>query len=287
MTARAAATVRGRVAVVPPHVPFVDQIAARWLEQAGHDPQACGNGLILLPSRRAGRALTEAFVRQVDGRPILLPRIAPIGALDEASLVLSGQNALDLPPAVDPMRRLATLTLLVMQAGKAFGDVQGVDQAWPLARALAELMDEAEWAECDLCERLPHAAEGDFAQHWHQTLQFLSIVTSVWPAWLAEQGVMNPVARQTALLHAQAARWRDSPPPAGYPVWAAGFSDAVPSTIVMLRAVLDQPDGMLILPGVDMECDDAIWRHLPPDHPQAGTAHMLAQLGVERAGMEI
>ncbi|MEZ7136462.1 double-strand break repair protein AddB [Komagataeibacter sp. SM21] len=287
MTARAAAPVRGRVAVVPPHVPFVDQIAARWLEQAGHDPQACGNGLILLPSRRAGRALTEAFVRQVDGRPILLPRIAPIGALDEASLVLSGQNALDLPPAVDPMRRLATLTLLVMQAGKAFGDVQGVDQAWPLARALAELMDEAEWAECDLCERLPHAAEGDFAQHWHQTLQFLSIVTSVWPAWLAEQGVMNPVARQTALLHAQAARWRDSPPPAGYPVWAAGFSDAVPSTIVMLRAVLDQPDGMLILPGVDMECDDAIWRHLPPDHPQAGTAHMLAQLGVERAGMEI
>ncbi|WEQ52737.1 double-strand break repair protein AddB [Komagataeibacter oboediens] len=286
MTGPTTACVRGRAAVVPSHVPFVDQIAARWLEQAGHDAQACGNGLILLPSRRAARALTEAFVRQVDGRPILLPRIAPIAALDEASLALSGCSALDLPPAVDPVRRLATLTLLVMQAGRAFGDVQGVDQAWPLARALADLMDEAEWAECDLCERLPHAAEGDFAQHWHQTLKFLSIVTSVWPAWLAEQGVMNPVARQTGLLHAQAARWMETPPPAGYPIWAAGFSDAVPSTIAMLRAVLSLPDGLLVLPGVDMDCADDVWQRLPPDHPQAGTAHMLAELGMERACME-
>ena len=252
----------------------------------GTKAQACGNGLILLPSRRAARALTEAFLRQVDGRPILLPRIAPIAGLDEAALALSGRNALDLPPAVDPVRRLATLTLLVMQAGRAFGDVQGVDQAWPLARALADLMDEAEWAECDLCERLPHAAEGDFAQHWHLTVQFLSIITQVWPAWLAEQGVMNPVARQTALLHAQATRWLEAPPPAGYPIWAAGFSDAVPSTIAMLRAVLSLPDGRLVLPGVDMECADSVWCNLPPDHPQAGTAHMLAELGLERAGME-
>ncbi|ATU71644.1 hypothetical protein SXCC_01710 [Gluconacetobacter sp. SXCC-1] len=283
---RGAPCLRGRVAVVPPHVPFVDQIAARWLDQAGHDPRECGTGLILLPSRRAARALTEAFMRQVDGRPLLLPRIAPIAALDEASLALSGQNALDLPPAVDPVRRLATLSLLVMQAGKAFGDVQGVDQAWPLARALADLMDEAEWAECDLRTRLPHAAEGDFAQHWHQTLRFLSIVTSVWPAWLAEQGVMNPVARQTALLHAQAARWEREPPAPGTPIWAVGFADAVPSTIAMLRAVLSVPDGLLVLPGVDTTCAQAVWEHLPPDHPQAGTARMLAELGIARDGME-
>ncbi|WP_130731429.1 double-strand break repair protein AddB [Komagataeibacter xylinus] len=286
MSQPAAPCVRGRAAVIAPHVPFVDQIAARWLAQAGDDAQACGNGLILLPSRRAARALTEAFVRQVDGRPILLPRIAPIAGLDEAALALSGRNALDLPPAVDPVRRLATLTLLVMQAGRAFGDVQGVDQAWPLARALADLMDEAEWAECDLHERLPHAAEGDFAQHWHLTVQFLSIITQVWPAWLAEQGVMNPVARQTALLHAQAQHWLEAPPPAGYPIWAAGFSDAVPSTIAMLRAVLSLPDGLLVLPGVDMDCADTVWRNLPPDHPQAGTAHMLAELGLERGCME-
>ncbi len=276
-----------RVVTVAHHVPFLDQLAARWMAEVGDDPQRTGAGLILLPSRRAARALTEAFLRRADGRALLLPRIAPIAALDEAALALSGEAALDLPPAVEPMRRLATLTRLVLQAGEAFGDVRTVDQAWPLARALADLMDEAEWAECDLRERLPDAADGDFAQHWHLTLKFLSIVTGVWPAWLEEQGVMNPVARQVALLHAQAAHWRESPPPAGHRLWAAGFSDAVPSTVAVLRTVLDLPGGRLVLTPVDMDMDARTWSDLPPGHPQAGTARMLADLGVGRDGLEV
>ncbi|PYD75152.1 double-strand break repair protein AddB [Novacetimonas pomaceti] len=270
------------IVTVAHHVPFLDQLAARWMAEVDDDPQRTGAGLILLPSRRAARALTEAFLRRADGRALLLPRIAPIAALDEAALALSGEAALELPPAVETVRRLATLTLLVLQAGEAFGDVRTVDQAWPLARALADLMDEAEWAECDLRERLPEAADGDFAQHWHLTLKFLSIVTSAWPAWLEEQGVMNPVARQVALLHAQAAHWRENPLPAGQRLWAAGFADAVPSTIAVLRTVLDMPDGRLVLPPVDLGMEEETWQALPPGHPQAGTARMLRDLGVTR-----
>jgi len=57
-------------------------------------------GLILLPTRRAARALADAFLRAADGRPLLLPRMTAFGALDEAPLALAG--ALDLPPAVEP-----------------------------------------------------------------------------------------------------------------------------------------------------------------------------------------
>ena len=57
-------------------------------------------GLILLPTRRAARSLAEAFLRASGGRPLLLPRITALGALDEAPLTLAG--ALDLPPAVEP-----------------------------------------------------------------------------------------------------------------------------------------------------------------------------------------
>ncbi|MBY4639431.1 double-strand break repair protein AddB [Gluconacetobacter entanii] len=276
-----------RVVTIAHHVPFLDQLAARWMAEVDNDPQRTGAGLILLPSRRAARALTEAFLRRADGRALLLPRIAPIAALDEAALALSGEAALELPPAVEPMRRLATLTLLVLQAGTAFGDVRTVDQAWPLARALADLMDEAEWAECDLRERLPEAADGDFAQHWDLTLKFLSIVTGIWPTWLEEQGVMNPVARQVALLHAQAAHWRENPLPEGQRLWAAGFSDAVPSTVAVLRTVLDMPGGRLVLTPVDMDMDADTWAALPPGHPQAGTARMLADLGVMREELEV
>ncbi|MBB2156994.1 double-strand break repair protein AddB [Gluconacetobacter diazotrophicus] len=273
------------VVTIPPHVPFLDAVATRWMAEIADDPQRSGDGLILLPSRRAARALTEAFLRHADGRPMLLPRIAPIGSLDESALALSGQEALDLPPAVEPLRRLATLTRLILQAGDAFGDVRTIDQAWPLAQALAELMDDAEWAECDLAERLPAAAEGDFAEHWHLTLRFLSIVTGIWPAWLAEEGVMNPAARQVALLHAQARRWHASPLPGGERLWAVGFTDAMPSVLAVLDAVLAMPGGRLVLPGVDLSLDEASWTALPDGHPQAGIARLLAGVGRNRADL--
>ena len=103
---------------IPPHLPFLDAIAADWLA-FGDDPLTIADGLILLPTRRAARALAEAFLRRTDGRPLLLPRIGALGGLDEAPLALEG--ALDLPPAVEPMQRLAVLTRLILAMNGAAG----------------------------------------------------------------------------------------------------------------------------------------------------------------------
>src|SRR5271157_1286780 len=150
---------------ISPHLPFLDAVAADWLDRAA-DPLSVADGLILLPTRRAARSLAEAFLRVSGGRALLLPRIMALGALDEG----------------------------------------------PLAAELAALMDEAERAGIDLAARLPDAADDRFAAHWAETLKFLEIVTEAWPTWLAEQGLMNPAARQVALLDAQAAAWGVAPP---------------------------------------------------------------------------
>jgi ATP-dependent helicase/nuclease subunit B len=112
-------------------VPFLDALAAEWLHRAGSDPLAVSRGLILVPTRRAARALAEAFLRASGGRPLLLPRITALGALDEAPLTLAG--ALDQPPAVEPAQRLAALTLLILKMQGANGAPRTADRAWPLA----------------------------------------------------------------------------------------------------------------------------------------------------------
>ncbi len=168
---------------IPAHIPFLDAIAAEWLATR---PADMPTGLILLPTRRAARSLAEAFLRASGGRPLLLPRIVALGALDEAPLTLAG--ALDLPPAVDPARRAAELSRLILAMGGANGAPTRRRRAWKLAVELARLMDEAERAEIDLAERLPDAAEAEYAAHWNATLTFLEIVTHAWPQWLAEQG---------------------------------------------------------------------------------------------------
>ncbi len=266
---------------LPPHIPFLDAIAAAWLARSD-DPLELSRGLILLPTRRAARSLAEAFLRVSDGRPLLLPRITALGALDEAPLALAG--ALDLPPAVEPMQRLAALTRLILAMNGADGAPATADRAWRLAGELATLMDEAERAEIDLAARLPDAADPAYATHWRRTLQFLHLVTAAWPAWLAENGLMNPAARQVALLNAQAAAWQADP--SDEPVLIAGTTAGIPAVARLLRVVAGLPQGQVVLPALDMAMEEDAWADLHPPHPQAGLRRLLADLGATRGDVQ-
>jgi ATP-dependent helicase/nuclease subunit B len=266
---------------IPPNVPFLDVLAHRWLKDA--HPNALAGGLILLPTRRAARSLAEAFLRATDGEPLLLPLITALGAVDEAPLALAG--ALDLPPAVDSAQRLAILSRMILGLPQELGGVRTADRAWRLARELALLMDEAERAEIALPEALRQAADGNYAAHWDVTLRFLEVVTNAWPSWLAEQGLMNPAARQVALLKAQTEAWERSPP--AEPVWFAGITGGIPSVARMLRVVSRLARGKVILPGVDRDLDASVWEAIDYVHPQSGMQRLLAGLGALREDVEI
>ena len=77
---------------IPPGAAFLDAIAAEWLS-GGEDPLRVAQGLILLPTRRAARALADSFLHVSGGRPLLLPRITALGALDEAPLDIFQSHA--------------------------------------------------------------------------------------------------------------------------------------------------------------------------------------------------
>ena len=267
---------------IPPSTSFLDAIAAGWLARDGdtlvNAPMANAHGLILLPTRRSARSLAEAFLRASDGHPLLLPRIAALGGMDEVPLALTG--AVDLPPAVEPMQRLAALTRLILAARGSSGAPRTADRAWLLAGDLAALMDEAERAEIDLRRTLPDAVDAAHAAHWAEILKFLEIVTHAWPAWLADNGLMNPAARMVALLDAQARAWQDQPP--DHPVLIAGTTAGIRAVARLLRVVANLPNGQVVLPALDMEMDEDTWAVLEPSHPQAGLADLLAGLGATR-----
>jgi ATP-dependent helicase/nuclease subunit B len=267
-----------KLRTIPANLPFLDTLAARWL--AAHaDPS---RGMLLLPTRRAARALAEAFLRATGGRPLLLPRITALGALDEAPLALAG--ALALPPPVGKLDRLAHLARLVLARPAEHGGTDSADRAWMLAQELAALMDEAERAELDLPSALAGAVDAAYAEHWQKTLQFLDIVTRAWPEWLAASGLANPAARSVALLRAQARAWAAAAPPE--PVWIAGTTAAIPAVAALLRAVARLPDGLVVLPGLDTDLPEAAWEALDDSHPQAALRHLLAGLGATRADVQ-
>ncbi len=263
------------ISVCPPGTPVLEVIAREWIAQAGGlgDPLRIARGTLLLPTRRAARALADAFLRITNGAPLLLPRIIAIGALDEAPLAMAG--ALDLPPAIDVARRQAELARLVLAAREARNE----EQAWRLAGDLATLMDEAERTEVDLA-RLPDAADPEFAAHWQRTLKFLGIVTEHWPRYLADNGLMNSGARRVALIDATTAALRTSTDTA--PIWAAGMTSATPVLTRLLQTIAALPHGRVILPSVDTTLPDDVWNALPDAHPHAGQARLLHALNAPR-----
>ncbi|HTE80144.1 MAG TPA: hypothetical protein VK634_05565, partial [Reyranella sp.] len=121
---------------------FADELAAGVLAEFGRDPLALADTLILVPTRRSVRALREAFLRATNGKPTLLPRMAPLGDLDESDWDgLSGDDALSLPAAIDGSEREALLTELVTAFKDGDGQpiAQSAAQALKLARELASL----------------------------------------------------------------------------------------------------------------------------------------------------
>ena len=263
---------------IAPDRPFLDVLAKWWLAGSGDDQLAVADGLILLPTRRAARSLTEAFLRVSEGRPLLLPRIVAIGALDETPFALAG--ALDLPPAVPEATRLAVLAMLVLRLERASGTIRAADAAWRLARELAALLDEAYRNGVSLPDRLPMAAEAGFAEHWVRTIRFLTVVTEHWPLWLQDNGLMDQVPRALALLEVQATSW-DAAPPA-HRVVVAGTAGGVSAVARLMRVVAGLARGSVVLPGLDLAMQEEVWQALDESHPQAGLAQMLGWMGATR-----
>jgi ATP-dependent helicase/nuclease subunit B len=273
------------VFTIPPHRPFADTLAARLLAEAADDPLALAGMTVLLPTRRAGRTLREAFLRRSGGRPLLLPRMTAIGDLDEDealfSRALGGAVAAadGVPPVLPPLRRRLLLARLVQAKGDETGRLYTADQAVRLADELARLLDQVQTEGLSL-DRLAALAPERYARHWQIILDFLGILTDAWPAILAEAGCLDPAERRNRLLAAQAAAWAEAPPPDR--IIAAGITGSVPAAADLLAVVAGLPAGAVVLPGLDRLLDEESWRHLDESHPQHALKRLLDRLGLAR-----
>jgi ATP-dependent helicase/nuclease subunit B len=286
---------RPRVYSIAPGIPFVDALAqgliARLAAEVPRDPLALARATVLLPTRRAVRALREAFLRATDGTPLLLPRMMPLGDLDEDELFLADEpgsgstpgDGADLPPVIGGMRRQMLLARLVLRFGDARWREADPAQAVELAAELARLLDHME-TEGVAFDRLVALRPEDenLARHWDEILEFLKILTRHWPGVLAEEGAIGPADRRNLLLVAQAEQWRATPPD-GW-VIAAGSTGSIPATADLLDAVAGLERGCVVLPGLDVDMDDEDWAALEKidTHAQAGLARLLTHLGVAR-----
>jgi ATP-dependent helicase/nuclease subunit B len=264
---------------------FAESLAKGLIARVGASPLVLARTVIYLPTRRAARGFGGAFAR-LSGGSALLPQFRALGGgsggdSEEGDLAFDALSAgVDLPPAINPIRRQLLLAPLVRRWDeKARGGTLNAAQSMALAESLAGVMDEIERQGVTL-DRLETMVPAALAEHWRDVTGFLSLIQNEWPKLLAAEKRMNPSARLNAALALTADRLAKQSGEGM--VIAAGSTGSIPATAGLIAAIAGLPNGAVVLPGLDRELDAQSWQDLDPGHPQFGLRQLLERIGLER-----
>lgn len=266
---------------IPAGAPFADILARQVWEWHGQNSTRLARTIIFLPNRRSCQTLKEAFFRVGDGKPVILPRIQPLGDEDIdpllAEFLYRGADTKPLPEPMPPLSRLGHLRRRIQDYFDQKGMRLNDSQAFGLAENLAALLDRLEREEIAF-DKIKGLVPLDYAEHWQVSLDLLTILLEWWPQYLAREQKMDGVARRNSILRLLAERWRQVPP--DYPVIIAGTTGSIPATASLVRVVAALPEGRVVLPGLDLDMEEAAWESLDSTHPQWGMKKLLVGCGV-------
>src|SRR6478752_3837222 len=154
----------------------------------------------LLPSGRAVRTVTEAFIRH-SGSGLLMPRMAVVGDLDlDETLgpLLDPLGAADIAPSADPTRRWLRLAELIRENWRKGNPPKGsalLRLAFEFGRTMDRLLVEEIGPE-DLTGDRVIELVGDLSQHWIDSLWLFARVQTLWFDELMARGEVDPADRR-------------------------------------------------------------------------------------------
>jgi len=280
-----------RLFTIAPDKPFLEVLAQAVLKGF---PRADGKApdkldlarwTILLPTRRAVRELEDIFFRLTGGSGVLLPRIRPLGDIDEDLLQPEhGVEELGTPVSV-PGQLLLLMDLIdewaaANPATRLAREIAAAPhQAGGLAQSLAELLDALETEDVEVA-KIADLYGLESARHREAILEFLAIARETYPQRLAAEKAMGPQARRSAILRREAKRLEFTR--TDRPFIAAGSTGSIPATCTLLKAIAGLPNGAVVLPGLDQFMDEASWTAVGSTHPQHAMKQLLARLNATR-----
>jgi ATP-dependent helicase/nuclease subunit B len=299
-----------RVFTIPASAPFLPTLiealrGGRFGAVTGGDPLALASATLYLPTRRACRLMRDAFLAAFDAA--ILPRIIPIGDIDEDEIAFAdaaagdiAAEALALPEALGGLERRLLLTQLIrkwVQSPELHGAsgsplvAQTAASACALADDLARLIDDMTMRGVSW-DRLDELVPERFDVYWQLTLRFLHIAHKAWPGVLRERARIEPAERRDRLIKAEAARLARKTDGL---VIAAGSTGSIPATADLIATIAHLPHGAVVLPGLDTDLDEDSWKLIAgddkkniapaPAHPQFAMQALLTRIGISRDGV--
>ena len=254
---------------------FVKLLVEGLIAKTASNPISLAHYLVILPTRRGCLALHDAFLAATPSGCRILPRILALADIEDGADLPGYSPPESFPPAMPTWQRLGLLSQLVLAFEKQKeGSALNPAGAIRLAQELMRLVDDVETTALHLND-LKSLVGADYAAHWQLTLDFLKILTDLWPPILEQAGFMEPAARKRMILEQVAEHWKPV-----YPVVLAGTTGTRPSTARLAKSILNFENGCVVLPGMDQSLSLEDRQSLPPTHPQYTLNQLIQQLGM-------
>ena len=292
-----------RVFTIPASAPFLPTLVNALLDgklvpgfEPRNNPLALASATIFLPTRRAARALSHAILDALGTDAALLPKIVPLGDVDEDEFAFedAASEGRLLPPIEPAQRRLALAKLVLKYAKVSERIATTPSAAIALADQLARLFDDFTIAKLKP-ENLTGIVPPELDKHWEVSLEFLKFARKAWHDHLLEQKLLDGAARRDELLRREAYRLKGN---IEGPFIAAGSTGTIPAVAELLAAIARRSDGAVVLPGLDQKLDDESYALIEggkigeveiessSGHPQFGLKRLLERIGIARADVK-
>jgi ATP-dependent helicase/nuclease subunit B len=265
---------------IPSSLPFLRTLARSLIRK--NDPINLAQHLILLPTRQACLEFSHLLFEENHQKPLILPRILPLGEIEEEEFFLTSPQSAslieDLPKLISSSRRQLLLASLIAKFTYGVSPLS-FDHAARLAQDLMRLIDElrTEGIPLEDLEKLNPLIEN--AEHWQRILQFLKIISVHWNQILKTEDVVEMSFWRHLLLENQATLWKINPP--SHPILIAGSMGTVRGTAHLMQVVAQLPKGAVILPGFERGLEN-----LRPSHPQYAFYELLKGMGWDHQSVQ-
>lgn len=264
---------------IPTSCSLVDILASKLLDKYKDNLFDLTNVTIFLPNRRAARELKNAFIRLHGLNATLLPKILPLGSIDEDGFFFAG-NDLDLPPVISTTERLLLFIRLITARPDNFQiEHLSFAQACFLAKELGSMIDMVNNEQLDF-STLEKIVPEEYAAHWQNTLKFLKIITEFFPKILEERNLID-IGEYNNLLFKQQNDFLKKTLP-NDEIIIAGTTATFPAMKQLVKTVSELPNGKIYLSGLDKFLDDESWNIIDETHPQYELKQLLDFLQLSR-----
>lgn len=255
---------------LPPGVDFpkalVDGLCAHFKT---YPPDALARSHIIVNTERMRRRIRQLFAAKSD---VLHPKVHVLTDLSGFA------TDLELPVVPSSLKNRFELIALIDKLLQSQPDLAARSALFDLADSLASLIDEMQGEAVDPAA-ISALNVSDQSGHWQRMQAFLAIAQTYLDA---RQTDPDKEGLQRKIVTHLAKKWAKNP--ISEPVIIAGSTGSRGTTLELMKAVAQLPQGSILLPGFDFDMPLPAWNDLAEamsaeDHPQYRFYNLLGILG--------